>query len=438
MKAIVDANRIIGKIKPMNCVNNGPVKSAERGNFDAYKEARIPYARNHDASFFPAYGGEHSVDVHAIFPNFNADPYDETNYDFTLTDEYTLLIEEAGTHVYYRLGTKIEHANKKYGTIMPPDFQKWAIICEHIIRHYNQGWANGYKLGIEYWEIWNEPDGVEHNGKPNWSGSDEQYYDFYVVAATHLKQCFPNIKVGGPALSWMGKYDWFKNFLSTLTKDGKHTPLDFFSWHSYCFNPVHVEEYANYVRKTLDEFGYSETEQHINEYNYLIRAGLKASIPGVLGERGAAFVASMMIGCQNLPIDMLMYYDCRPNTCFNGIFDFYYLEPLKSYYSLKYFSSVYGLVNQVETKSDNKDLYVISAKKDKKLSTFVVYYPFDDTETRSSELEIEFVNAISDETKFWLTDKDYTNKEIFLEAKQNKVCIVMKPNTLLLIEKQLI
>ncbi len=38
---------------------------------------------------------------------------------------------------------------KKHGTIPPADFNKWAIICEHIIRHYNEGWADEYLYSIE-------------------------------------------------------------------------------------------------------------------------------------------------------------------------------------------------------------------------------------------------------------------------------------------------
>ena len=45
-------------IKPMNGVNNGPMAESERGisNFRAYADLEIPYARNHDASFFEGYG----------------------------------------------------------------------------------------------------------------------------------------------------------------------------------------------------------------------------------------------------------------------------------------------------------------------------------------------------------------------------------------------
>ena len=57
------------------------------------------------------------------------------------------------TKVFYRLGSKIEHNRKKYGTLVPKDPHKWAVICEHIIRHYNEGWADGFHLNMQYWEI---------------------------------------------------------------------------------------------------------------------------------------------------------------------------------------------------------------------------------------------------------------------------------------------
>ena len=68
-----------GKFRPMNAVNNGPVhkrhaKDQFRSNLAEYKAARIPYARNHDAAFNAGYGGEHTVDISAVFPNFDADP----------------------------------------------------------------------------------------------------------------------------------------------------------------------------------------------------------------------------------------------------------------------------------------------------------------------------------------------------------------------------
>ena len=72
----IDFTKCLGKIKNMHAVNNGPVPAGNvqtRGNGDAYAKARFPYARNHDAGFFAGYGGEHTVDIHAIFPDFDAD-----------------------------------------------------------------------------------------------------------------------------------------------------------------------------------------------------------------------------------------------------------------------------------------------------------------------------------------------------------------------------
>ena len=69
----VDFNGSAGKMKPMHAVNNGPVGSKVRmGNstYAYFKEAGIPFARNHDAAFYAGYGGEYTVDVHRIFRNF--------------------------------------------------------------------------------------------------------------------------------------------------------------------------------------------------------------------------------------------------------------------------------------------------------------------------------------------------------------------------------
>ncbi len=40
-----------------------------------------------------------------------------------------------GCEVFYRLGSRIEHGKKK-DAFPPADYHKWAVICEHIIRHY--------------------------------------------------------------------------------------------------------------------------------------------------------------------------------------------------------------------------------------------------------------------------------------------------------------
>ena len=73
-KVKVDFLKTVGKIKPMHATNNGPIKGIGFGGvnangFEMWKNAGIPFVRTHDSSFCAAYGGEHTVDVHAVFPN---------------------------------------------------------------------------------------------------------------------------------------------------------------------------------------------------------------------------------------------------------------------------------------------------------------------------------------------------------------------------------
>ena len=371
----VNFNNIIGKIKPMHAVNNGPIKGGYeqvRSNFDDFKAAKIPFVRNHDASFCSSYGGEHTVDVHAIFPNFDADPYDPASYDFFYTDKYTRTILEAGSEVYYRLGSKIEHGEKKYGTIVPKDFKKWAVICEHIIRHYNEGWADGFHWNIRYWEIWNEPDGVAAGGdKPNWSGTVEQFYEMYSIASRHLKTCFPDLMIGGPAM-------WPVNgFLQYQKRE--NAPVDFLPWHWYGMEPKHVARSACHIREILDQEGFANAELHMGEWNYLENWTDKfvSSVETIIGMRGAAFNASVMCTGQKAPVDMLMYYDARVSTAFNGMFDFYTLRPLKGYYPFKMFSALYELGGEAETFSDDENVYVTAAGDGQRHGAMIAYYSVD-------------------------------------------------------------
>lgn len=381
-KIYVDFGTINGKVKPMHAVNNGPVykfKADQRiSNMEDFKAAGIPYARNHDASFFATYGGEHTVDVHAIFPDYEADPYNEASYDFAWTDEYLKVIEHSGAKIFYRLGSKIEHGVKKYNTLPPKDFHKWAVICEHIIKHYNYGWADGFHMDIEYWEIWNEPDldPDDADDKRTWGGTAEQFYELYNIAANHLKSKFPELKIGGPSCAHLDE-QWLDGFFKALD-----APLDFFSWHRYAYDPKWVGEMTYKVRKMLDDNGHSDAESILNEWNYIRDfAGddFLYSLRRIYDIKGAAFTAAVMSECQNSPLDMLMYYDARPSGL-NGLWKPYTYDRLKGYYPFVMFNSLYTLKNSVCVSSDNQDIYICAAKDDtgSEGAVFVTYFNDDD------------------------------------------------------------
>ena len=378
----VDLAVSTGAVKPMHCVNNGPVHSfhvdQRVSNLESYRAAGIPYARTHDASFYATYGGEHTIDISAVFPDFNADAYDPASYDFIMTDEYLRVIQLAGTKVFYRLGSKIEHGIKKYGTLVPKDFQKWAVICEHIIRHYNEGWSDGFYYNITYWEIWNEPDldPDDSNNKRCWGGTAAEYRALYTVAARHLKSCFPHLKIGGPAVSKLWDADWIERFLAL------DAPLDFFSWHIYANDPHKIAADCQKARDFLDRAGRKDTESILNEWNYV--CGWTGddwfrSIKTEKSIKGAAFIAATMCLCQAEPLDMLMYYDARPCTM-NGMYcTDRPSETLKGYFPFRMFNTLYQLGEAAAVESDCPELTLCAAKNGGEAAILAAYFDDDDT-----------------------------------------------------------
>lgn len=358
-----------GKVRPLHAVNNGPVykftEDQRITNLDAFREAKIPFARTHDAAFCNSYGGEHIVDVHMIFPDFARDPDDPAAYDFCLTDEYLRVMRFAGVTPFFRLGSKIEHWAKKYGTLPPKDNEKWARVCEHIIRHYTEGWADGFRWEMPYWEIWNEPDGAPDDADPVdkkcWGGTAAEFYEFFAVAAKHLKRCFPHLKIGGPA-TVCAATDWAEHFFAYLRE--QNVPLDFYSWHRYTADPRAIAEDARAARALLCRYGYREAESILNEWNYVKSFSGQDWIDSIRAEkglRGAAFTAAVMCVASAVPVDMLMYYDARP-CAMNGLFETDLVcNRLKGYYPFRMFGRLYTLGTEAACRAEGDDLFACAA-----------------------------------------------------------------------------
>ncbi len=302
-----------GAVRELHSVNCAPYKLETGPNQDTigslFGYIKPPRSRLHDPCY--PYGWNRFVDVPNIFPNFDADANDPTNYDFHFTDEYIGAILKAGTQIVYRLGVSIEWASRKETSYPPKDAQKWAEICEHIIRHYNEGWANGFHYNIEYWEIWNEPE-----NPPMWLGTREEFFELYRVASRHLKACFPALKIGGYGSCGFyaacrentGEFfesflTWFDDFLAMVKEN--NCPLDFFSWHIYTSDPEEIRKSHLYAREHLDKAGFTATESHLNEWNYGAEGGGFDNMATMVG---ASFCAAAMITMQDCGIDIGMYY----------------------------------------------------------------------------------------------------------------------------------
>lgn len=441
-KIILDFNEKGKKIKKLHGVNNGPKTMIFHFDTSEYfKEADIPFARLHDTEY--PYGSQHFVDIPCIFKDFQADPDDPESYDFILTDEYIKAIVDCGTKVFYRLGVSIEHASKKYNIFPPADNLKWAKICEGIIRHYNEGWANGFYYGIEYWEIWNEPDNhPEAKLNPMWQGTKEQYFKLYEISSNYLKSKFPGLKIGG--YGHCGFYalvqqdgnnegskrlqyfiDFFHEFLDYITSDEHKSPLDFFSWHTYSGDIDFYKREVMYVREILDKYGFINTESILNEWNY---AGADMFI-NMRNMKGASCVASVFCEMQKLPLDSAMYYDAQPCLPYCGIFDYPVAKPTKTYYSFKAFNELYKLGTEVKTVANAHGLYVCAAANGNKGALMAVNYGHDGSDC---DFILETIGAKINVTEVLLLNDEYSLEKAESKCYKNNV-ITLGNDTLVFI-----
>jgi xylan 1,4-beta-xylosidase len=177
-------------------------------------------------------------------------------------------IISVGSQIVYRLGESIEHTPRKYRMHPPRDPERWAQICVGIIRHYNEGWANGFQPRIRYWEIGNEPD----IGPAMWTGTEKHFFQLFETAAKLIKTNFPNVKVDGPALGGTGDFvngqfqpaPFFTCFLAHCRAN--EVLLDFLSWHRYAADTWDLPRRARAMWQVLDAHGFTNTVSHLNAF----------------------------------------------------------------------------------------------------------------------------------------------------------------------------
>ena len=364
---IVDFTQPTGaRIRALNGGNLGPaiVNAQIFGTgVDDFKALRVPLVRTHDAALGNA--GMRLGDLQFIFPIFKNDPNDPDNYYFRETDDYLKRIKDCGADVLFRLGTSIEHSGGKYAIRPPEDPEKWADVCVNVIRHYNEGWANGPKFGIRYWEIWNEPDGGS-----NWTGTALDYCRLYEVTARKIKARFPDVKVGGPALAYFNPNatndcPWAKfahEFLA-YCRDRK-VPMDFFSWHLYSRDVQSTVDSPKFVRRVLDKYGFDKTELVLDEWHYrwtsFRRCGQDLT-NGLRSANAAVYATAVLTGWQDEPIDQACYYTIGPLwNCWGAVDE--QNSRLKGFYTFRMFAAMLDYPERVVVTPGDPNVWVLAGR----------------------------------------------------------------------------
>ena len=392
----IDFDHTVGEIKPIHNIGRMPEYELNSEINKVFTDANMTSCRTHDI---------HATDIHNIFPDFSRDVDDESAYCFADCDKVIASIIDVGMEPFFRLGISYSDPVRDREFLIPPaDYEKWAQICEHIILHYNEGWADGFHYHIAYWEIWNEPENSDDIADNHfWIGSDEEFFRLYDVSAKYLKRKFPDLKIGGygscgfyaltktnavnTGASPRNQYfvTYFTNFLAYIREH--NSPLDFFTWHSYTTTEKNAR-YIDYVNKQLDKAGYGDTEIIVDEWNYNPTENNK------IDRRYGANQTSMLIMFQNKGLDMAHYYDGdddgqlwaglfvngrKPSTAYYGFWAFGQLYKLGSQAAINNLRLVNDLYAVAATGEDGQALLLanISDKRDRKLRIDVGDYTPD-------------------------------------------------------------
>lgn len=197
-------------------------------------------------------------------------------------------------------------------TSPPTDYKLWEEVCYQTVYHFNVE----RKLGIRYWEVWNEP-----NATGFWEAPFSEYLKLYDYAVRGAKRADPTVKVGGPTITVSGpavlqrppddKFppemlsgnrrmleEWAPATIPSHTNyhgespfaliagfiqhcGEKHVPLDFLTWHNYNdapgMDPYDLSTFGRNIRlfrAWLDNYPqFREVKLVIDEW-------------GILGDRG--------------------------------------------------------------------------------------------------------------------------------------------------------
>lgn len=353
----VDFSIPTGSVKPMHGMCNGPV-SYGADISDEFKEIGVPFVR-FDCTDTAISG--YAVDISKIFKNFDADPSDPENYDFACTDRYVEAALLSGAQVIYRLGESRDLLGAQTTVDRPKNIDTLAKICVNVIRHYNDGWANGRHYGIRYFELWN------HGDEP---ASDMELYG---RLANAVKLYDEDLRVGGMSFA---SFSDAREILRFCKKN--RIPLDFVTVDCFAGDPEGVGEDAERFMSYAKGLGFDAIELIVGKWSYVdVDALDDASLQKVLAlssdimrekrkkillsqrsVKGAAYSAALMLRLGEIDgITTACHYDAQP-----AISPFCALTdklgtPEKPFYAFRSFGELYRSKTSVLCAVDRPESY---------------------------------------------------------------------------------
>lgn len=214
--------------------------------------------------------------------------------DFTALDKQLDIIRAMGAQPLMCLSFTPAALGGDKGVTNPPnDLRLWYELIYRLVKHVNVE----RKLGVEYWEIWNEP-----NGKTFWTGSMEQFLELYAVTEKAVIRADSSVKFGGAGYYLFPK-KWVRTQMEYVKKNNLR--MDFISWHDYWDAGYDIVGEVQTARSWMKELGITP-ELIVDEWNY--DSGMR---PGNDDHNGAVYVADLLCKMTDLGIDHAPFFEIK-------------------------------------------------------------------------------------------------------------------------------
>ena len=300
-----------------------------------------------------------------------------------------------GADIIFRLGESADPFPKKLYTRTPEDLQKWASVCEHIVMHYNEGFAGGYKMNLKQFEIFGGADDPRV-----FSGGPEEFFELYRVVANRLKERFPRIKVGGYGSGGFYSFNrlnsteeqktfvpYLRAFLRYISTPETKAPLDFLTWYCYPTTPEELALHARYARSILEECGHKRVRSYLVGYN------THAYQTDDITEKPyyAAELASAIISLSRTDVDLAVFADPPLSASFGRTFlTGGAAENCPVYHTLLMYGELYKLGYAAETVGDSRsEIYILAATSGERHALMIV------TRQYSGNLEVKLSGTVA-------------------------------------------
>ncbi len=178
-------------------------------------------------------------------------------------------------------------------TSPPNDLKVWEDLVYRLVKHVN----GERKLGVKYWEMWNEP-----NLGVFWKGSKEQFLELYRVTEKAVLRADPSVKFGGAGFYSLPA-DWARAMMEQAKS--KKLRMDFISWHDYSGGGRVIVGDVAKARAWMSELGLN-SEIIIDEWNYDAKLN-----PGNDNHNAAVHIANMLCTMAELGVDYAPFFEIK-------------------------------------------------------------------------------------------------------------------------------